>query len=352
MSRTEHTNGSGPTAGDRHESAIEAAIDRAVGAVIGSAVGDALGAGYEGSYPGIHDKIVMGGRRGSGQRHRPGAWTDDTAMALGILDVLATGSTDRDAVAANFVAWCRAGPPDIGHQTRWVLNSATRTRDVSKRALAFMRYRPDAAGNGALMRTAPVALAAPGDRGRLHDLAIGIAALTHPHPDSTDACLLWSLAIEEAIRCAEPDEPFDFGATVFRGLEYLPPGARRTRWAELIDSALTTDGLAEARRRFTPNGWVVTAFQAALWAITDTPESPEWPSEHFAHALQAAVRVGDDTDTVAAIAGGLLGARWGLQAIPDRWTRLLHGDRTRHDPVSGGELADLAFRAFRAGIAR
>jgi len=51
-------------------------------------------------------------------------------------------------------------------------------------------------------------------------------------------------------------------------------------------------------------------------------------------------------------AGGLLGARWGLEAIPDRWTRLLHGDRMRHDPVSGGELAELAFRAFRVGIAR
>ena len=353
MANQAHINGNGsaPTdADDSGRGGIEAAFDRAVGAVIGSAVGDALGAGYEGSYPHRYHDIVM--RTGRGHGTRLGAWTDDTAMALGILDVLARGSIDSDAMAANFLAWYAAGPPDIGNQTRWVLNSAARPRDVPSRALAFMRYRPDAAGNGALMRTAPVALAAPGDRDEVYRLAKEIAALTHPHPDSVDACLLWSLAIEEAIRTADADEPFDFGAAVFRGLEYLPLGPRRIRWTELIDTALTTSGPTEARRRFTPNGWVVTAFQSALWAVTGTPEPPGRPARHFADALEAAVRVGGDTDTVAAIAGGLLGARWGLEAIPDRWTRLLHGDRLRGDPVSGPELAELAAQAFKAGLKR
>ena len=355
MNRTAQSNGARPAASEGNDTRIEAAIDRAVGAVIGSPVGDALGAGYEGSYPHRNEEIVMRGGKGSMRGRTRGEWTDDTAMALGVLDVLATGSTDSDAITAitaNFIAWCAAGPPDIGHQTRWVLNSAPRPRDVPNRALAFMRYRPEAAGNGALMRTAPVALAAPGDRDQVIRLAAEIAALTHPHPDSVDACVLWSLAIEEAIRCADPEETFDFGAAVFRGLDHIPPGPRRIRWAELIDTALTTASAAEARRRFTPNGWVVTAFQAALWAVTSTPEPRGRPAEHFREALVAAVRVGHDTDTVAAIAGGLLGARWGLEAIPDRWTRLLHGDRLRGDTVSGGELAQLAVRAFQDGLSR
>ena len=352
MNTTAQSNGTGPAAGEDNDTRIEAAIDRAVGAVIGSAVGDALGAGYEGSYPHRNEEITMRGGRGPGRGRRRGAWTDDTAMALGILDVLATGNSDTDAIAANFIAWCAAGPPDIGHQTRWVLNSAARPRDLPNRALAFMRYKPDAAGNGGLMRTAPVALAAPGDRDEVVRLAAEIASLTHPHQDSVDACVLWSLAIEEAIRCADADESFDFGAAVFRGLDCLPPGQRRIRWAELIDTALTTATAAEARRRFTPNGWVVTTFQAALWAVTSTPVPRDRPAEHFREALVAAVRVGHDTDTVAAIAGGLLGARWGLEAIPDRWTRPLHGDRLRGDTVAGGELARLACRAFQAGLKR
>ena len=80
---------------------------------------------------------------------------------------------------------------------------------------------------------------------------------------------------------------------------------------------------------FNPNGWVVTAFQAALSAIVNTPEPQEQPSSHLSEALVAAVRIGNDTDTVAAIAGALLGARWGTSAIPDEWLNLVHGDRRR-----------------------
>jgi len=71
----------------------------------------------------------------------------------------------------------------------------------------------------------------------------------------------------------------------------------------------------------------VTAFQAALSAIVNTPEPIDQPSDHFTDALVAAVRIGHDTDTVAAIAGGLLGARWGVSAIPTAWTDVLHGQR-------------------------
>jgi ADP-ribosylglycohydrolase len=95
---------------------------------------------------------------------------------------------------------------------------------------------------------------------------------------------------------------------------------------------------------FNPNGWVVTAFQAALSAIVNTPEPVEQPSDHLRDALVAAVRIGDDA--VAAIAGALLGARWGTGAIPDEWNTLIHGDRRRgSEPVTGTELEQLARKA-------
>jgi hypothetical protein len=84
-------------------------------------------------------------------------------------------------------------------------------------------------------------------------------------------------------------------------------------------------------RTCAPNGFTVTALQAAWAAITQTPvpeDGPErasYPCQHLQHALHNAVRIGNDTDTVAAIAGGLLGAYWGQSAIPLSWVRAVHG---------------------------
>ena len=73
---------------------------------------------------------------------------------------------------------------------------------------------------------------------------------------------------------------------------------------------------------FPKNGWVIHAIQAAYKAVLMTAtESPE----DLVKGIEAAVRCGNDTDTVAAIAGGLLGARWGLSAIPAGWLELIHG---------------------------
>ncbi|MCY3786527.1 MAG: ADP-ribosylglycohydrolase family protein [bacterium] len=392
------------------------AIDRAVGAVVGSAVGDALGAFYETAYPRFDEEITM--RPGGGFDHRRalGGWTDDTSMALGILDALAAGHAEavaelaeavarhreagrgdeghgdegrddegRDdegrgvpdrpdwhwdpppirlpAMAANFLRWYRGGPPDVGIQTSQILGSAASPEDVAEAARRFAEANPDSAGNGALMRTAPVALA-----GYLSDhvapLAAEVAELTHPHPDSVDACVLWSVAVNQAIHDRlrwltlpgdlggtddGPEGTVDFRKAVRSGLEFLPE-ARRDRWSGLIDAAVAVSDPAEARRLFTPNGWVVTAFQAALWAISATPVRS--PSQHFRDALVAAVRLGHDTDTVAAIAGGLLGARWGLAAIPTEWTRCLHGDRVRGETVTGAELAAIALAAFDCTMRR
>jgi ADP-ribosyl-[dinitrogen reductase] hydrolase len=322
-----------------------ATTDRAVGAVLASAVGDALGAPYEFRPPNPTAPCAMEG--GGGYRWEPGEWTDDTQMALAVLAVLARGSTDVAAMGEEMVGWYRSKPRDVGIQTAAVLGGVGRRfASAAESAQAYQAEHPESAGNGALMRTGPVALAHLGDRDAVAALAAAVASLTHPHPDSVDACVLWSLAIEQAITTARPDEEFDWRAAIVAGLDHVP-AERRDLWRDRLDEAFGRD----PAQLHMNNGWVVRAFEAATAAITSTvdPSRPV-PCDHLAAGLRAAARSGGDTDTVAAIAGSLLGARWGATAIPLVWRRSLHG-RFRYDQpaIPGRELDAMARLAVNGG---
>ena len=167
------------------------------------------------------------------------------------------------------------------------------------------------------MRTAPVALAYVHDEPALVEAARAVSELTHYDPEAGDACLLWCLAIRYAILTGVVDARI--------GLQHIDSD-RRELWATRLD-------VAEASQpsNFANNGWVVEALQAAWSAIMTTPIPQDDPAagvfrvDHLRLALDAAVRGGDDTDTVAAIAGGLLGAAYGASAVPAEWRRVLHG---------------------------
>lgn len=315
----------------------ETQLDRAVGVLLGTAVGDALGVPYEfESRPRLGpDECaqMLGGGLGN---FNPGQWSDDTSMALAIALAGAEGPlttpTALDAVAVNFVRWYDGRPPDIGIQTRHVLHGAkTLLVDgglgvgdaLTASALAYTADNPHSAGNGALMRTAPVALSHLDDRVATARAARDIAQLTHADPLAVDSCVLWS----EAIRVAVLDGRID----VHAGIDLLPKG-RRADWMERLDAARMSDP-----NIFSPNGFTVTALQAAFAAIAQTPEPADDPPRHLQEALHTAIRIGHDTDTVAAIAGGLLGARWGASAIPTVWRDKVHGW-----PVVDGVAADAA----------
>lgn len=308
--------------------------DRVAGVMLGTAVGDALGAGYEyGSAPlGPDGPQMIGGGLGG---FAPGEWTDDTSMAWCVLEVAATGGgleSERalTAVARNFRAWYDSGPADIGIQTRQVLGAAgpdpTATECVSAAADHLARNERSA-GNGSLMRTAPVAVAHLGDTEAIIRAATAVSALTHADPRTGQACVLWSLAIDRAVR----EKVLDLRS----GLASLDDEAR-AYWTDRIDEAEQGPP-----GRFTPNGWVVTALQAAWAAIHHTPVPGEDPGRHLADSLVAAVGIGDDTDTVAAIAGGLLGARWGALAVPAEWRQISHG----YPGLTGEDLVAAAHSA-------
>jgi ADP-ribosyl-[dinitrogen reductase] hydrolase len=307
-----------------------ASQDRTAGALIGMAAGDALGAGYEFAGAPTGDVAMIGGGLGN---FAPGEWTDDTSMALCIAEVIATGTVDLGAIGDRFIAWQRSGPADIGISTSAVLRQADAGVELASVAARYFEEHPrGATGNGALMRTAPVALAHLGDDAAIATTARSVASLTHADPLAGDSCVLWCIAIDRAIRQGRLDGVHD-------GLAFLPE-ERRTFWSDAID---------EAEQRppgsFTGNGFTVVALQAAYAAIVQTPVPHDVPVRHFQDALAAAVRIGHDTDTVAAIAGMVLGARWGASAVPFAWRRMLHG----WPGLRAADLTRLAILTARGG---
>ncbi len=312
-----------------------AELDRAAGVLLGSAAGDALGAGYEtfvygSGQLGPKDPAMIGGGPCSWE---PGEWTDDTQMAICIAEEAATGRLDPVAVGSRFLGWFNSGPVDVGNQTRAVLSATASYDELPVHAAEYLRANPmRAAGNGSLMRAGPVSLSAMGDDSRLSDLARAVSELTHADPLAGDACVLWCVGIDRAIRESRLDGVRD-------GLALLPY-ERRAFWVDVIEEAAS-----KPPSSFSPNGYVVVAFQAALASVWQTPVPATQPCRHLQEALRTAVRVGNDTDTVAAIAGSLLGARWGASAVPVAWQAELHG----WPSYTQADLARLAMLAVSQG---
>jgi ADP-ribosyl-[dinitrogen reductase] hydrolase len=313
-------------------------LDRVAGVLLGQACGDALGVPYEfATPPGPDDLAEM--RGGGLGDYAPGEWSDDTQMAVCVATVAATGADLRgedalDRVAEGFLSWASGGATDIGAQTSAVLSAGRRGGGpagarLAAAARAFAARHPRSAGNGALMRTSIVGLVAPADREATAEAARAVAELTHADPLAGDSCVICSEAIRAAVTTARLD--------VRAGLDLLP-AERRGRWATWLD-----DAEARPSASFSPNGYTVTALQAAWSAILHTPVRDDGGATHLEAALHAAVRIGDDTDTVAAIAGGLLGGRWGASAIPAKWSSVVHG----WPGLRGRDLAALASSTAR-----
>lgn len=288
-------------------------LDRAAGAVVASAAGDALGSAYEFG-PGLPDgQVPVFGVGYFG--HAVGEWTDDTSMAIAILEAASRRESLCDtAVLAGIVdrwlGWA-ATARDVGIQTQRVFSrivGPVTEAGARQAAQAVHDETGRSGGNGSLMRTGPVALAylADGREEQLAEAAGRIAQLTHVEPDNVHAVVLWCLAIRHAIRTGQFEPRI--------GLSWLPAEVC-PRWSGLIDEA-TAPG-RHPRDFAAQNGWVVKAFQAALAAIAAASDLPE--------ALYRAVRGGNDTDTVAAIAGSLAGAVWGASRLPADWLALVHG---------------------------
>jgi ADP-ribosylglycohydrolase len=291
--------------------------DRIAGGLLGVHAGDSLGAAVEfqaydeirARYPdGPHD-IVGGGPFG----WPAGAATDDTDLTRAVLRAYLSGSDDVVRVAADtMLDWFEghwpgrpAGsrPVDVGGATATGLSRYRETGDPRAGGAGAGQ-----AGNGSLMRCLPTALAVA-DRPRRIRESQEISAITHDDPRCTIACAAYNEIAAALLRGASPGTAAGAGAATARELgeaaviEAVEQGFR-LRLPELV-----ADG--PGRLPNAARGYVLDSLSLAVAALLDRR-----PLEDV---VVDVVRIGGDTDTNAAIAGGLLGVRDGVDAIPPRW---------------------------------
>ena len=283
-----------PSVPPRTDAAIR---DRALGAFLGLAAGDAVGTTLEfrsrDAQPRLDDMIG-----GGPFALPPGAWTDDTAMAFAFADSLAaTGTLDCRDLMDRFVRWWQDGEYsctgtcfDIGNATSRALSRYLHTGDPFAGSTD-----PRTAGNGSLMRLAPVALRFWNDPPLLTATAADQSRTTHGAEEAVDACRAFAELLAEAIAGSPrtallAPRPFE-GAPAVAG---IVAGSWRGRRRSEIRSS----------------GYVVHTLEAAVWSLARTGD--------FRSAVLVAANLADDADTVAAVTGQLAGALYGLSGIPDR----------------------------------
>lgn len=287
-----------PKAESAPDTSAAAIRDRAVGALVGLAVGDAIGTTLEfkarDTYTPLTDMIG-----GGPFALKPGEWTDDTAMALALADSL-YGCDDLDEadLMRRFVQWheegtysCTGRCFDIGITTRQALSKFKRTSDPFAGSTD-----PQTAGNGSLMRLAPVAIRFFSDRPLLRDVAARQSRTTHGAAEAVDACVAYAELLADAIEGQPRDEVL---------------ANREAEWAGAIAPILAGSWRGKERHQIRASGYVAHSLEASLWCLGRT--------ETFADAVLLAANLGEDADTTAAITGQLAGALYGLSGIPEHW---------------------------------
>lgn len=295
-------------------------LERGSGALVGLACGDALGTTVEflprGSFGPLTDMVG-----GGPFQLAPGQWTDDTSMALCLAEsLLSKDGFDAADQMARYLDWWHRGYLsstgtcfDIGMTVRSALRRFEATRDPFAGS-----EDPASAGNGALMRLAPVVLFFHPDPTRVQAFAVESTRTTHGAPEAKDCSRLLAHIIGRGLDGASKEEMLG------------PPGLALAspKVAALAAGAYFRKTEAEIRG----SGYAVASLEAALWCFRDT--------NSFETAVLRAANLGDDADTTAAIVGQLAGAHYGIDAIPAHWRARLH---------MGAEIEQIALKLARAG---
>ena len=274
--------------------------NRTVGSFIGLAIGDALGASVE-FMPRDSFEPVSRMRSGGPWQLKAGQWTDDTIMALCLAESLVNRrSLDHNDVMNKWIAWYRDGynsPKgycfDIGATT------ASSLSHYEKNGSPVKGTNPRAGGNGSIMRLAPAAIVGH----RSIDLAISLSKtqgfLTHNSKDADDCCAILASCLYRAFNGFDP--------FVLNSSNGLSPAAAEIATGSYMDKSRTS---------IRSGGYCLDTLEAALWACYNTSS--------FADAVLAAVNLGDDADSVGAVAGQLAGAMYGFSGIPVKWFEQLY----------------------------
>jgi poly(ADP-ribose) glycohydrolase ARH3 len=286
----------------------ERLIDASAGALLGTFVGDALGMPFEGTAP----RQAVAAIEFEDARLGRGTYTDDTQMMIALAESLVEhGRVVDEDLAQRFLAHHQ---PERGYGSGTLEVFSLWRQGVPVGEAAGRLFRGKGSlGNGASMRIAPIAVRFALEPDRLLDQARRSARLTHAHPLGVDAACVMAAAIGAGVR---GDAVLD-AALAAAGSPVMR--VQLDCVAALVGSGLPPDSVAaELGNSSSGHQSVPTAIYAACAAST------------FEAAVRFAVCCGGDTDTIAAMAGAVAGARDGVAEIPDRWLEALEdGPRGR-----------------------
>ena len=291
--------------------------DRVAGGLLGLLVGDALGVPYEFHAPEDlppPSQIEMTPPAGFRRAHvgvPPGTWSDDGAQALVLLDsLLANDGLNLEHFAHGLTRWLHQGfcavnnsVFDIGAQTSTAINQLMQGVPADRSGPGEESRN----GNGSLMRVLPLALWHQGGDDELAYLAARQSLPTHGHPRAQVACALYCLWARGALE--RRSYPWESAAASLREMTNMFP-------AEEIELVLDPGNKGRARG----TGYVVDCVWSARLAVEETT--------NYEDCARRAIAFGHDTDTTAAVAGGIAGLMYGKGAIPDRWSAALRGQAT------------------------
>jgi ADP-ribosyl-[dinitrogen reductase] hydrolase len=278
--------------------------DRFRGCLVGLAVGDMIGTTVEFQPRGTF--VPLTGPVGGGPfRLESGQWTDDTSMALCLADsLLACGGFDARDQMERYVRWWSAGYRssngvcfDIGVTVSSALRAFQRSGDPFSGPTD-----PRTAGNGCLMRLAPIPMAYSHDPTRAIALSATSARTTHGATECVDASVYFGALLVAALNGADRDTVLALSApetVVAPAVLRIAGGGYRSKPRDAIRGT----------------GYVIDSLEAAIWCVATT--------DSFAGAVLTAANLGDDADTTAAICGQLAGALYGESAIPAAWVDVL-----------------------------
>jgi ADP-ribosylglycohydrolase len=308
---------------------------RCTGSILGLAVGDALG--YPAEFrrreqilreigpDGITDFIEIQDPRFSrpfivGERKAPGTYTDDTQMSLAVAaGLLEADLADLDelmpAIGRHFVAWSQADDNDRSPGATCMTGCDNLRAGMPWREAGVAQSK----GCGSAMRVAPIGLVYK-DLERVAEVARASSLLTHGHAAALEGAAACAVMVAMALDDATPEQ-------MHKEVRMLCSGRSRdfdARWAEVPEAVKQPPEVALSERGLGESWVAEEAAASALYCVWRAPED-------YSEAVLMAVNTDGDSDSIACIAGSVMGARLGLEAIPERWRRGVEKSEELHD---------------------
>lgn len=292
-------------------------------AVMGSCVADALGVPVEFVNREMLRQNPVTDMRCYGTHNQPaGTWSDDTSMTLCLIDSLSKGLDYKD-IMTNFIKWVNSGEYtadgdvfDIGNATRKALMKFER----GTTPLNCGGLDDNDNGNGSLMRILPILFYIESIYGKefteneeAMNIIHNVSALTHAHKRSLIACGIYISVASNLTKNMNLSTVVEDG--IYNAVEYYK---RHDEYADELSyyKRLSNKTFSEtAVKDIKSSGYVVDTLEAAIWCLLKT--------KNYKECVLLAVNLGEDTDTVAAVAGGLAGIYYGYDSIPEEWLSVI-----------------------------